>query len=101
MEHTFGEKKYVNLSIHDVTADGVFSGYASLFGEVDLSRDVVEPGAFARSVKKRRETGIRMLFQHDPNEPVGTWQVIREDQTGFMLRAGWQKMSHAPPSCCN
>ena len=52
-------------------ADGTFSGYASLFGEPDLSRDVVRPGAFAKSVRQRGAGGIRMLFQHDPAAPIG------------------------------
>ena len=34
--------------------------------------DVVERGAFARSLRTRGAAGIRMLFQHDPNQPIGT-----------------------------
>ncbi|MGD9915908.1 MAG: HK97 family phage prohead protease, partial [Rhizobiaceae bacterium] len=53
---------------------------------VDLGRDVVERGAFARSLKERGASGIRMLFQHDPNEPIGTWTDIREDERGLFVR---------------
>ena len=60
-------------------------GYASLFGVVDLARDMVEPGAFARSLAKRGAAGIRMLFQHDPAEPVGAWTSIREDANGLYV----------------
>lgn len=66
--------------------DGTFTGYASLFGKADLARDVVERGAFTRSLARRGAGGIRMLYQHDPNEPIGTWIEIREDERGLFVR---------------
>jgi uncharacterized protein len=80
------ERKRLDLAVEAVEPDGTFSGYASLFGKVDLGKDVVEPGAFARSLKARGASGIRMLFQHDPNEPVGAWTEIREDARGLFVR---------------
>ncbi len=79
------EKKFAGLSIENVDADGSFSGYASLFGEVDLGKDAIEPGAFAKSVRERGAAGIRMLWQHDPNEPIGVWTHIREDRRGLYV----------------
>ncbi len=78
-------QKYASLTLKGVTAGGVFSGYASVFGEVDLGRDRIEPGAFRRSLKERGPEGIRMLFQHDPAEPIGTWTTIREDGRGLYV----------------
>lgn len=66
-------------------AEGRFSGYASLYGVVDLSRDRVERGAFARSLREKGAAGIRMLFQHDPAEPIGRWTAIREDERGLFV----------------
>ena len=80
------ERKFVDLRLGDVTADGTFSGYASLFGVVDLAKDAVERGAFAKSLKTRGAAGIRMLYQHDPNEPIGTWTEIAEDGKGLFVR---------------
>ena len=34
-----------------IDADGTVEGYASLFGEIDAARDMVMPGAFARTLK--------------------------------------------------
>lgn len=65
---------------------GVFTGYASLFGRRDAQGDIILPGAFAASLKKRGTTGIRMLFQHDPGEPVGKWSEIRETDRGLHVR---------------
>ncbi len=81
-----GERKFVGLVLDEVEPDGVFSGYASLFGAVDLGKDVVEKGAFAASLKARGAAGIRMLFQHDPAEPIGVWTEIREDARGLFVR---------------
>lgn len=76
---------FANLTLHGVTGEGRFSGYASLFGEVDLGKDTIERGAFAHSLMKRGASGVRMLFQHDPGEPLGTWTTIREDQRGLYV----------------
>jgi HK97 family phage prohead protease len=81
-----GERKFVGLTLDEVEEDGVFSGYASLFGRVDLGKDVVEKGAFAASLKARGAAGIRMLFQHDPGEPIGVWTEVREDARGLFVR---------------
>lgn len=67
-----------------IDADGRFAGYASLFNTRDGSGDMVMPGAFALSLARRRGR-IRLLFQHDPKEPVGTWEAIGEDATGLFV----------------
>ena len=68
-----------------IDAEGRFAGYASAFGLVDESGDVVMPGAFAKSLARRGRAGVRMLFQHDPKEPVGVWEAIREDSFGLWV----------------
>ncbi len=68
-----------------VDGDGHVTGYASLFGQPDLGRDIVAPGAFAESLRARGPAGVRMLFQHDPAEPVGIWLTIREDARGLRV----------------
>ncbi|GBU17345.1 MULTISPECIES: HK97 family phage prohead protease [Methylobacterium] len=65
--------------------DGTFTGYASLFGVPDLGRDVVAPGAFAASLQRRGIAGVRMLWQHDPAEPIGRWLSILEDARGLRV----------------
>lgn len=80
------ERKFAGVALEDVEADGAFSGYASLFGKVDLSRDAVEPGAFRKTLRRRGPESVRMLFQHDPNQPIGRWTEIREDARGLFVR---------------
>jgi uncharacterized protein len=69
-----------------VSTQNVFIGYASLFNRRDQAGDIVKPGAFAASLKKRGAEGIRMLFQHDPAEPVGTWLDVEERDRGLFVR---------------
>jgi HK97 family phage prohead protease len=69
-----------------LTAAGSFEGYASLFGAEDQGRDVVMPGAFQASLARAGAASVRMLFQHDPAQPIGAWEVIREDARGLYVR---------------
>ncbi len=75
---------------------GLISGYASVFGVPDLGRDVVMPGAFSGSLARRGAAGVRMLFQHDPAEPIGRWLSLREDARGLYARASSTSASSAP-----
>ncbi len=61
-------------------------GYACLFGVADLGRDVILPGAFAESLARRRPEGVRLLYQHDPAEPLGVWDELFEDARGLYVR---------------
>ena len=79
------ERRFARMEFKMSEAAGTFSGYASLFGEVDLGKDRVERGAFLRSLARRGADGVRMLFQHDPSEPIGTWRVVREDGRGLYV----------------
>jgi HK97 family phage prohead protease len=65
---------------------GTFEGYASLFNVPDLGRDVVMPGAFRDSLRQRGARGIKLLFQHDPAQPIGIWTDLAEDARGLYAR---------------
>ena len=80
------EVKFAPVDLKSVEADGTFSGYASLFGTVDLGQDLVMPGAFRESLGARGARGVKLLFQHDPSEPIGVWLEIAEDNKGLFAR---------------
>ena len=67
--------------------EGVFEGYASVFSEVDQGKDAVVPGAFARSLAQRGVKGVKLLWQHDPTEPLGHIKELSEDQHGLYIKA--------------
>ena len=68
-----------------IDGDGRFAGYASVFGVPDESGDIVMPGAFRKSLGIRGRHRIKMLFQHDPKEPVGIWDRVVEDGFGLWV----------------
>lgn len=71
-----------------VTDGAVIEGYASLYGVPDQGGDVVQPGAYARSLERLRARGgtVKMLWQHDPAQPIGVWDEIREDARGLYVK---------------
>lgn len=66
----------------------VISGYASLFGKTDQGGDVVKTGAYQASLTKvaAQNRSIKMLWQHDPTQPIGVWDEVREDKTGLWVK---------------
>lgn len=78
----------IPLDTKDVDDAGVIEGYASIFGNVDSYGEIVEPGAFIKSLEKSQKTGrkIKMLWQHDPHQPIGVWDELAEDKKGLKVR---------------
>ncbi len=84
--HSAPSRRGLEKPLQALKDHGVFTGYASLFGKRDAAGDIVMPGAFLSTLKNRKSEHIRMLFQHDPSEPVGTWLDIRETERGLYVR---------------
>ena len=59
--------------------EGVFEGYGSVFNNTDLGNDVIKKGAFEKSLKKKGPKGVKMLYQHKSDMPIGVYEEIRED----------------------
>jgi uncharacterized protein len=75
------------MAASDLQADGyAIEGYACLFDVPDLGRDLIERGAFAASLARQGAGGVRMLYQHDPAEPIGVWTDLIEDGRGLYAR---------------
>lgn len=66
--------------------DVAVEGYASLFWTPDLNNDVTAAGAFTRSLDRTGPSGVKMLHQHDTEEPVGVWDEVVEDEAGLFVR---------------
>ncbi len=80
------ESKFLPLPPARIGLDGLFEGYASLFGIADLGKDIVERGAFRESLARRGPGGVKLLWQHDPAEPIGRWLALTEDSRGLFVR---------------
>lgn len=82
------EHKMLDVEIKELTEDGSFTGYASVFNHVDLQDDVVEKGAFKRTLQanKQRKQKLKMLFAHDWAEPIGYFEDAMEDDKGLFVK---------------
>src|SRR5882672_6554577 len=73
------------FDVKSIAEDGTFTGYASLFGVKDLGGDVVQAGAFTKSLKSKPASKVKMLLGHDASQPVGVWTSIAEDARGLKV----------------
>ena len=65
---------------------GRFEGYGSVFGNKDLGNDVIEKGAFAKSIRRRKAKGVKLLYQHKSDMPIGVFDEIKEDDHGLVVK---------------
>ena len=70
------------FEIKTISETGAFTGYASVFGNEDLWGDIVIAGAFSKSIAEKKPA---MLWQHNSDEPIGIWTVIKEDEKGLYV----------------
>lgn len=78
----------IALDAKAVSDTGTIEGYASVFGVVDSYGEVVEPGAFVESLVKNQRAGrkVKMLYQHNPSQPIGVWDDLAEDKKGLWVK---------------
>ena len=73
------------LHVKDVSEEGTFEGYGSIFNNVDSYGEKVAPGAFGESLARHQREGTKplMLWQHNSDEPIGVWENLAEDGKGL------------------
>ena len=77
-----------NYEVKEITEEGFFTGYASVFdNNADSYGDIVAKGAFKKTIKQggRNQNGIAMLFQHKADRPIGVWSKLKEDDHGLYV----------------
>lgn len=79
------EIKVTPICADALAQDGRIEGHASLFDVPDQSGDEVAPGAFAASLR-RDGPRVKLLWQHDPAQPIGVWETLREDGRGLFVQ---------------
>ena len=77
------QRKQFTLELKEDQEPGRFSGYASVFDKVDLHGDVVQKGAFTRTIGRRKE--FPLLWYHDPRDPIGVIESAKEDERGLLI----------------
>lgn len=79
------ETKTFRMAIKDLDAEGKFRGYLSVFNVVDHGGDLVEPGAFRKTLRQTR--AFPLLWAHSAQEPghvIGTFGA-QEDKFGLLV----------------
>ena len=84
-------KKGLNQGFTDSDMkQGIVSGYFAVFGNKDLDGDVIEHGAFTKTVMERGPQGkqlIKYLLDHDKNKVVAKINNLYEDNKGLRYEA--------------
>jgi len=84
------ELRYVErpFEVKAVEEDGTFSGYLSVFNNVDQGGDIVVPGAFTENLEAWKSKGELppVLWQHRAGEPIGPFLEMREDSIGLWVK---------------
>ena len=73
----------LKFQIKDTSSEGMFSGYASTFGNLDQGGDIVAPGAFTKTIKDRQDHPI--LMNHNSRAVIGVNKSYREDAHGLYV----------------
>jgi len=64
------------LEIKSLNEDGSFTGIASVYGVEDSYGDIIEKGAFTKTLQENPE--IPLLWQHDDSEVIGKGTVTEQ-----------------------
>lgn len=85
----FEDKKALDFKIDTkaITELGQFTAYASVFGNADWYGDIVEKGAFKKTIKnhKANDSMPALLWQHDCDEVCGKILEAKEDDYGLLI----------------
>lgn len=68
----------------DLQEDGTFTGLASTYGNVDQGNDVVDRGAFTKTLNERGAE-VPILWSHDSKQPVGLGSV-EDSAAGLVIK---------------
>lgn len=83
--------KGINEGFQDTDLkQGVVSGYFAMFGNKDLDGDIIEKGAFAKTIQERGPNGkglIKYLLDHDRYKAVAKITSLEEDSKGLRYSA--------------
>lgn len=88
--------EYKSLPFEVKTIDlekGQFTGYAAVFNNLDSYRDIIMPGAFAKTIQEFGSR-VKVLWQHNPDVPIGKPVSMTEDSKGLLVTAQISETTH-------
>ena len=64
-----------------------FEGYGAVYNNVDAGHDIIVPGAFSGTLAKAQAGQMpKMLWQHDPSQPIGAWTALASESKGLHVK---------------
>lgn len=66
---------------------GIFSGYGAVVGNLDDGGDIIEPGAFTKTIAEGWERVKILVLHNDCLLPIGRPLELREDAKGLYIKA--------------
>lgn len=93
------EFKSQQLHLKDIDSkQGIVLSYPATFNVLDDGDDVIEPGAFAKTIREWGPGGknrIKALYQHEPAWLVGKPMSLTEDGTGLLAETQFGRSAMA------
>ena len=82
------EQKTIEFELESYNeAEGIFSGYGAVFSNIDSGGDIIEPGAFTKTIAESADR-VKILSGHNESLlPIGKPLVLREDAKGLYIEA--------------
>jgi HK97 family phage prohead protease len=65
---------------------GLVSGYGSVFGNMDSDRDIIQRGAYTKTLAENLKR-IKYYYQHDLSRPIGKFVELYQDDYGLKFTA--------------
>lgn len=80
--------KFKGFKIDSFKSEGedqlIISGWAAKFGNIDSYGDIIQPGAFTKTINERKER-IAFCYQHEIDEPIGKILLLEERPEGLWI----------------
>lgn len=95
MEFKNTDRKHVKDGLHlkDLdTSKGTAQVYLASFGNIDYDRDVIQKGAFTKTIQERfSSNNIKFLMYHDMTRPAGVITDLMQDNFGLLANVKLSK----------
>ena len=78
---------FKNGTLSDIDENlGIVSGYGSIFGNVDSDMDIIEKGAYKRTLKNNGNR-VKYIYNHQIDKHIGRMKELVEDEKGLKFTA--------------
>jgi len=84
----FTETRTYPLEVREIDGDGMFTGHASIFGNVDSYGTIFDAGCFKRTIKAHKGA-FPLTVNHEWWDPIGMARGVKEDATGLLIEEGY------------